>query len=93
MTLWNETKSVPESRAMVWLSYKKVKANGGSWGIDQIRMELFDAARSKHLYKLMNRMASGSYLPPPVKEVEIPKKEGKVRGLGIPTIADREAQE
>ena len=78
---------------MVWLSYKKVKANGGSWGIDQIRMELFDAARSKHLYKLMNRMASGSYLPPPVKEVEIPKKEGKVRGLGIPTIADREAQE
>jgi group II intron reverse transcriptase/maturase len=55
-------------------------------------MEEYDAERSKHLYKLWNRMASGSYFPPPVKEVEIPKKDGKVRKLGIPTISDRVAQ-
>ncbi len=55
-------------------------------------MEEFDAQRSKHLYKLWNRMASGSYFPPPVKEVEIPKKDGNVRKLGIPTISDRVAQ-
>ena len=55
-------------------------------------MEAFDADRSHHLYKLWNRMASGSYFPPPVKEVEIPKKDGKTRKLGIPTIADRVAQ-
>ena len=92
MTLWNETKSVPVSKEQVWLAYKKVKANQGSAGVDQISMEEFDAQRSKHLYKLWNRLASGSYFPPPVKEVEIPKKDGKVRKLGIPTIADRVAQ-
>jgi len=69
-----------------------VKANQGSAGVDQISMEEFDANRSKHLYKLWNRLASGSYFPPPVKEVEIPKKDGKVRKLGIPTIGDRVAQ-
>jgi hypothetical protein len=93
MTLWNETKSVPVSREMVWLAYKKVKANGGSSGIDQVSMEMFDRDRTGQLYKLWNRLASGSYFPPPVKEVEIPKKDGKVRQLGIPTIADRVAQE
>jgi group II intron reverse transcriptase/maturase len=55
-------------------------------------MEEFDAKRSKHLYKLWNRMASGSYFPPPVKEVEIPKRDGKIRKLGIPTISDRVGQ-
>ena len=92
MNLWNETKSIPVSKDQVWLAYKKVKANQGSAGVDQISMEEFDAQRSKHLYKLWNRLASGSYFPPPVKEVEIPKKDGKVRKLGIPTIADRVAQ-
>ena len=92
MNLWNETKSIPISKEQVWLAYKKVKANQGSAGVDQISMEEFDAQRSKHLYKLWNRLASGSYFPPPVKEVEIPKKDGKVRKLGIPTIADRVAQ-
>ena len=92
MNLWNETKSVPVSKQQVWLAYKKVKANQGSAGVDGISMEEFDAERSKHLYKLWNRMASGSYFPPAVKEVEIPKKDGKVRKLGIPTIADRVAQ-
>ena len=92
MTLWNETKSVPVSREMVWTAYKKVKANKGSAGVDSVSMEEFDANRSKHLYQLWNRMASGSYYPPPVKEVEIPKKDGKIRKLGIPTIADRVGQ-
>lgn len=77
---------------MVWLAYKKVKANKGSSGVDSISMESFDAKRAKHLYKLWNRMASGSYFPPPVKEVEIPKNDGKIRKLGIPTITDRVAQ-
>ncbi len=92
MNLWNETKSIPISRSMVWEAYKKVRANKGSAGVDSISMEEFDADRSKHLYKLWNRMASGSYFPPPVKEVEILKKDGKVRKLGIPTISDRVGQ-
>ena len=92
MILWNETKSVPVSSTMVWEAYKKVRSNQGSAGVDHISMEEFDANRSKLLYKLWNRMASGSYFPPPVKEVEIPKKDGKVRKLGIPTISDRVAQ-
>ena len=92
MNLWNETKSVPISKTMIWEAYKKVKANKGSAGVDQISMEEFDADKSKHLYKLWNRMASGSYFPPPVKEVEIAKKDGKTRKLGIPTISDRIGQ-
>ncbi len=77
---------------MIWQAYKKVKANKGSGGVDNVSMEEFDADRSKHLYKLWNRMASGSYFPPPVKEVEIDKPEGGTRKLGIPTIADRVGQ-
>jgi len=92
MNLWNETKSVPVSKEQVWLAYKKVRSNHGSAGVDQISMDEFDANRPKHLYKLWNRMASGSYFPPPVKEVEIPRKDGKLRRLGIPTISDRVAQ-
>lgn len=92
MTLWNETKSVPISREMIWAAYKKVRSNQGGAGIDQISMDEYDANRSKHLYKLWNRMASGSYFPPPVKEVEILKKDGKIRKLGVPTISDRVGQ-
>lgn len=92
MNLWNETKSIPISRPMIWEAYKKVRSNQGSAGVDQISMDEFDADRSQYLYKLWNRMASGSYFPPPVKEVEVPKKDGKVRKLGIPTIGDRVAQ-
>ena len=92
MNLWNETKSIPISRQMVWAAYKKVKANKGSAGVDAVSMEQFDEDRSKQLYKLWNRMASGSYFPPPVKEEEIPKKDGKTRKLGIPTISDRIGQ-
>jgi len=92
MNLWNETKSVPISRQMIWAAYKKVRSNQGGAGVDQLSIDEFDAQRSKHLYKLWNRMASGSYFPPPVKEVEIPKKDGKVRKLGVPTISDRVGQ-
>ena len=86
------TKSIPGSKAMIWHAYKRVRANKGSAGVDAVSMEQFDADLSKNLYKLWNRMASGSYFPPPVKEVEIPKKDGKVRKLGIPTIGDRIGQ-
>lgn len=92
MNLWDETKSVPVSKEQVWLAYKKVRSNHGCAGIDRVSMDEYDANRSKHLYKLWNRLASGSYFPPPVKEVEIPKKNGKIRKLGIPTISDRVAQ-
>jgi group II intron reverse transcriptase/maturase len=92
MNLWNETKSIPISRQMVLEAYQKVHSNKGSAGIDAIGMQEFDANRRKHLYKLWNRMASGSYFPPPVKEVEIPKKDGSIRKLGIPTISDRVGQ-
>ena len=64
---------------MVWVAYQKVRSNKGGSGIDAVSMQEFDANRSKHLYKLWNRMASGSYFPPPVKEVELPKKDGTIR--------------
>ena len=92
MNLWNETKSIPISPQMVWEAYQKVRSNKGSAGVDAISMQEFDANRSKYLYKLWNRMASGSYFPPAVKEVEIPKKDGSIRKLGIPTISDRVGQ-
>lgn len=92
MNLWNETKSVPVSKQQVWDAYKNVRSNHGSAGIDGISMEAYDSLRSSHLYKLWNRIASGSYFPPAVKEVEIPKKDGRIRKLGIPTISDRVAQ-
>jgi len=64
MNLWNETKSIPISRQMVWEAYQKVRSNKGSAGVDAISMEEFDVDRRKHLYKLWNRMSSGSYFPP-----------------------------
>lgn len=92
MTLWNETKSVPISKDQVWSAYKRVRANKGGAGVDRISMPEYKVNCSKHLYKLWNRMASGSYFPPAVKEVEIPKADGKCRKLGVPTISDRVAQ-
>ncbi len=68
-----------------------VSKNGGA-GIDRESIEMFNANMSKNLYKIYNRMASGSYLPPPVRTVFIPKKQGGFRPLGIPTVADRIAQ-
>jgi RNA-directed DNA polymerase len=78
---------------MVWESYKKVKSNGGSAGINHQSLSDFDRVRSKELYKLWNRLASGSYFAPDVKRVNIPKAGGKTRQLGIPTVSDRIAQQ
>lgn len=87
-----ETKSQPITKQMVWEAYKRVKSNRGSAGIDRVSLEEYEADLEDNLYKLWNRLASGSYFPPPVKEVEIPKGDGKVRKLGIPTVSDRVAQ-
>jgi len=93
MTDYSETKSQPINRLMVWEAYKKVKANKGSAGIDEMSWSELDKDLSRQLYKLWNRLSSGSYFPPPVKEVEIKKKDGGVRKLGVPTILDRIAQQ
>ena len=77
---------------MVWNSYQKVIAKGGAAGIDRESIEDFKNNRDKNLYKLWNRMSSGSYFPPPVRTVFIPKKQGGKRPLGIPTVSDRIAQ-
>lgn len=77
---------------MVWEAYKQVKRNGGGAGVDKESIEQFDADLSKNLYKIWNRMASGSYFPPAVRTVLIPKKQGSSRPLGIPTVSDRIAQ-
>jgi RNA-directed DNA polymerase len=87
------TKPFDISMRMVLEAYRHVKANRGAAGIDGESIEMFEADLSRNLYKLWNRMASGSYFPPPVKQVEIPKKNGGVRILGVPTVADRTAQQ
>ena len=80
-------------KAMVWEAWRRVKANKGAAGVDGQDLEKFEADLGGNLYKIWNRMSSGSYLPPPVKAVEIPKPHGGgVRMLGVPTIADRVAQ-
>jgi RNA-directed DNA polymerase len=80
------------SRKSVQEAYLKIKANKGAAGVDQMSMEAFDKQTAKYLYKLWNQMSSGSYMPPAVKLVEIPKKGGGKRPLGIPTITDRIGQ-
>jgi len=87
-----KSKSLPVSQDMVREAYTKVKANKGGAGIDNESLDDFELKLERNLYKVWNRMASGSYFPPAVKEVEIPKKDGKVRKLGIPTVGDRIAQ-
>lgn len=88
-----ETKSHPISKWMVWTAYQKVRENDGGAGIDNVSILKFDTDRKANLYKLWNRLSSGSYFPPSVKEVEIPKPQGGVRKLGIPTVSDRIAQQ
>jgi len=86
------TKSLPVSKWMVYESYLKVVSKNGGAGIDRESIEMFDANKGKNLYKLWNRMTSGSYFPPPVRTVFIQKKQGGLRPLGIPTVSDRIAQ-
>ena len=71
---------------------KAVKANAGLAGVDKQSIEDFEKDLKDNLYKIWNRMSSGSYFPPPVKAVAIPKKNGGERILGVPTVADRVAQ-
>ena len=86
-------KSFAIPRLMVWEAWRQVKANKGAPGVDEVDLEEFEADLRDNLYKIWNRMSSGSYFPPPVKAVEIPKPHGSgVRVLGVPTIADRVAQ-
>jgi RNA-directed DNA polymerase len=80
---------VPKS--LVWEAYKRVRANKGAAGVDRCSMEMFEKDLKKNLYKIWNRMSSGTYFPPAVKAVEIPKPGG-TRILGVPTVADRIAQ-
>jgi RNA-directed DNA polymerase len=81
------------SKKVVWEAYEKVKANQGAAGVDGESIEEFERNLKGNLYKLWNRMASGTYFPPPVRAVEIPKAGGKgVRLLGVPTVSDRIAQ-
>src|SRR5882724_9673582 len=77
----------------VWEAFKRVKANQGAAGVDGQSIEDFEANLSGNLYKLWNRMSSGSYFRPPVRRVDIPKASGGIRPLGIATVADRIAQE
>jgi RNA-directed DNA polymerase len=90
--LTTSTKSFAISKRQVWQAWKRVRANRGAAGIDQESIEGFEKNLAGNLYTIWNRMASGSYFPPPVKEVSIPKKDGGVRILGVPTVADRVAQ-
>lgn len=87
-----EPKPFSISRQLVWDAYKKVKANRGSAGVDEQSIEEFEQNLKGNLYKIWNRMSSGTYFPPPVLRVEIPKADGKKRKLGIPTVGDRIAQ-
>jgi RNA-directed DNA polymerase len=78
---------------LVWEAYRQVAANKGAPGVDAQTLEEFEADLENHLFKIWNRMSSGSYFPPPVKAVEIPKPHSPgVRVLGVPTVADRVAQ-
>jgi RNA-directed DNA polymerase len=81
------------SKRAVWDAYKRVKANDGAGGVDGQTIEMFEGDVGSNLFKIWNRMSSGSYFPPPVRRVEIPKDNGEgLRPLGIPTVADRVAQ-
>jgi RNA-directed DNA polymerase len=80
------------SKWLVWEAYQRVRANRGAPGVDGCSIEDFEADLENNLYRVWNRMSSGSYFPPPVKAVEIPKSHGGVRILGVPTVADRIAQ-
>ncbi len=80
-------------KSLVWEAYRRVKANKGAAGVDGRSLTEFEADLRNNLYKIWNRMSSGTYFPPPVKAVEIPKSDGRgTRTLGVPTVADRVAQ-
>ncbi|WP_419906361.1 group II intron reverse transcriptase/maturase [Hoeflea sp.] len=88
----SEAKPFEIPKRLVWDAYRQVRANRGAGGVDGVSMAAFEEDLGGNLYKVWNRMSSGSYHPPPVRLVEIPKSGGGLRPLGIPTIADRVAQ-
>lgn len=88
----DKTKSFDIPKKAVYEAYLAVKKNKGAAGIDEVSIAEFETDLKNNLYKLWNRMSSGSYFPPAVKAVKIPKKTGGTRTLGIPTVADRIAQ-
>src|SRR5438093_1576948 len=88
----SEAKPFSISKQEVWDAYQRVKANQGAAGIDEQSIAEFEEHLKDNLYKLWNRMSSGSYFPPPVLTVKIPKAGGGERKLGVPTVADRIAQ-
>jgi group II intron reverse transcriptase/maturase len=92
MSDMTSTKPYRIAKRTVWEAYQQVKANRGAAGIDDETIAMFEQNLPRNLYKLWNRMSSGSYFPPPVKQVEIPKAKGGTRMLGIPTVSDRIAQ-
>ncbi len=85
-------KSFEIPKALVWQSYQDVRRNKGAPGCDGQTLKQFDEQRDRNLYKIWNRLSSGSYFPPPVREKRIPKSDGSERILGIPTVSDRIAQ-
>jgi retron-type reverse transcriptase len=87
----SEAKPYVISKQLVWEAYQRVKANRGAAGVDGESLAAFEKDLKGNLYKIWNRMSSGSYFPPPVRLVEIPKDNGGKRLLGIPTVADRVA--
>lgn len=93
MIFKERTKSIPITKEMVWEAYKLVKKNKGSAGVDLQTLTEFEKVRVKELYKLWNRLASGSYFADKIKRVKIEKEGGKLRPLGIPTVCDRIAQQ
>src|SRR4029077_12979115 len=81
------------SKRAVWEAWEKVKANKGAPGVDGVSIAEFEKDLKNNLFKVWNRMSSGSYFPPPVRAVEIPKSHGQgTRTLGVPSVADRVAQ-
>lgn len=93
MIFKEEQRNQPITRLQVMDAFRKIKANGGSSGVDGITIEEVQAYPRKYLYPLWNRMSSGSYFPEAVKQELIPKDDGKMRSLGIPTVVDRVAQQ
>jgi RNA-directed DNA polymerase len=92
VTKMDKAKSFSISRRLVMYAYQKVRSNKGAGGVDGVSLEEFDKDYRNNLYKLWNRLSSGSYMPPPVRLVEIPKKGGGLRPLGIATVSDRIGQ-
>ena len=87
-----EAKPFEVSKQLVWNAYKRVRANRGAAGVDGQSLADFEKDLKSNLYRIWNRMSSGSYFPAPVRRVEIPKGSGGTRPLGIPTVGDRIAQ-